>query len=100
MHFDNAQPHKSAGAQEAFEACPFQAGQNQPCIPGTSPLNFGVYGTVKNPMLIEKIESNKELKKMITSILNDLGKYLIKKVFSAWGRRSQEGIDTDRIHLP
>ena len=60
-----------------------------------SPLDFGIFGTVKDLMPIGTIESDEELKETITSILNDLGKDYIKKVFLAWEKRLQQVIDTN-----
>ena len=95
MHFDNARPHKSAGAQEAFKTYPYQAVRNPPCSPDVSPLDFGIFGTGKDLMPIGTIESDEELKETITSISNDLGKDYFKNVFLAWEKRLQQVIDTN-----
>ena len=95
VHFDNAKPHKSAGAQESFNTYPFKSVPNPPFSPDVSPLDFGVFGTVKDLMPMGTIESDEELKETITSILNDLGKDYIKKVFLAWEKRLQQVIDTN-----
>lgn len=58
VHFDNARPHKSAGAQEVFKTYSFEAVPNPSYITDISPLNFGVFGTVKNLMQIGTIESD------------------------------------------
>lgn len=58
VHFDNARPHKSAGAQEVFKTNSFEAVPNPSYITDISPLNFGVFGTVKNLMQIGTIESD------------------------------------------
>ena len=46
-------------------------------------------------MPIGTIKSGEVHKETITSILNDLGKDFIKKVFSTWEKRLQEVIDVN-----
>ena len=50
-------------------------------------MDFGIFGTVKNKMPYESIDSEESLKEIIVSILNDLGKEFIKRVFEAWEER-------------
>ena len=87
LHFDNAPSHKSALTKSVLAKLPFNLIPNPEYSPDVSPLDFGIFGTVKNKMPYESIDSEESLKEIIVSILNDLGKEFIKRVFEAWEER-------------
>ena len=66
---------------------PFNLIPNPEYSPDVSPLDFGIFGTVKNKMPYESIDLEESLKEIIVSILNDLVKEFIKRVFEAWEER-------------
>ena len=95
VHFDNAPPHKSFAASESLGNYPFILLPHPPYSPDISPLDFGVFGTIKEKMPNEELESDDELKDAITEILNELGPEYIKKLFDEWIKRLHEVIDTN-----
>lgn len=72
----------------------FQAVPKTSYNPDVSPLDLGVFGTVTHLRRIRKIESDEELKEIVSSFLNDLIKEFIKSCFNTWEKRLQEVIDT------
>ncbi|MDE7383476.1 MAG: hypothetical protein K2M99_06280, partial [Treponemataceae bacterium] len=73
VHFDNAPSHTATDTINALGHYPFTMIPHPPYSPDISPLDFGVFGTIKGKMPYEDLETDEELKDTITKILNDLG---------------------------
>lgn len=99
LHFDNTPSHKSALRKSILAKMPFNWVQNPEYSPDVSLLDFGIFGTVKNRMLYESVDSEEALKEIIETILNDLGKDFIKHVFQAWEERLQKVIDNNGEYI-
>ena len=95
VHFDNAPPHKSSAVSETLDNYPFILLLHHPYSPDISPLDFGVFGAIKEKMPYEELVSGDELKDAITEILNELGPDYLKKLFDEWIKRLHEVIDTN-----
>ena len=78
---------------------PFNLVQNPEYSPDVSLLDFGIFGTVKNRMIYESVDSEEALKEIIETILNDLGKDFIEHVFQAWEERLQKVIDNNGEYI-
>lgn len=99
LHFDNAPSHKSALTKSTLDKMPFNLIPNPEYSPDVSPLDFGIFGTVKNRMPYESVDSEEALKEIIETILNDLGKDFIKHVFEAWEERLQQVINSNGEYI-
>lgn len=95
VHFDNAPSHKSKLTTNELAKFPFRILPNPKYSPDISPLDFGIFGTVKSKMPNESISSEEVLKEIIESILIDLGPTFIKSVFEAWEERLQHVINNN-----
>ena len=99
LHFDDAPSHKSALKKSILAKMPFNLVQNPEYSPDVSLLDFGIFGTVKNRMIYESVDSEEALKEIIETILNDLGKDFIEHVFQAWEERLQKVIDNNGEYI-
>ena len=99
VHFDNASSHKSVITKNTLKQYPFNIIPHPPYSPDISPLDFGVFCTIKNKMPYEELGTDEELKNAITEILNGLGPQYIKSVYSNWEERLQKVIDTDGDYI-
>ena len=99
LHFDNATSHKEQHVMETLNENHFKLILNPPYSPDISPLDFVVFGTIKEMMPPEIGESVNELKYTINEILRGLGKSFIRNVFSAWENRLQQVIDTNELYI-
>ena len=99
LHFDNAPSHKEHRAIETLNDGPFNLILNPPYSPDIAPLNFDVFGTIKEMMPSESGESDEELKETIIGILQKLGKSFIKKVFQAWIKRLEKVIALNGLYI-
>ena len=99
LHFDNATSHKEHHVMETLNENHFKLILNPPYSLDISPLDFGVFGTIKEMLQSEMSESEDELKERIHEILTNLGKGFITNVFSTWERRLQQVIDTNGLYI-
>ena len=99
IHFDNAPSHKSSIVKETLKHYPFILIPHPAYSPDISPLDFGVFGTIKEKMPYEEFESDEELKDAITSILGELGPDYIKNLFKEWIRRAKLVISTNGKYI-
>ena len=99
LHFDNVPSHKEHRAMETLNDCPFHLLLNPPYSPDIAPLDFGVFGTIKEMMPPESSESEEELKETIIEILHQLGKGFINKVFLAWKERLRKVIESKGLYI-
>lgn len=99
VHFDNAPSHKSKLTTSELAKFPFRVIPNPKYSPDVSPLDFGIFGTVKSKMPNESIDSEEALKEIIESILIDLGPAFIKSVFEAWEDRLQQVINNNGNYI-
>ena len=77
---------------ETLAKYPFKLILNPPYSPDIAPLDFSILGTIKSKMPYETFELDDALKEAIETILNDLGKEYLKKVFLAWEKRLNDVI--------
>lgn len=92
LHFDNAPSHKSKLSMETLKKFPFRILPNPIYSPDVAPLDFGIFGTVKEKMPNATFDDPEELKEQITEILNELGPAYIKQLFETWEERLREVI--------
>lgn len=92
LHFDNAPVHKSKLTTESIDNSNFELLPNPPYSPDLAPLDFAIFGTIKEKMPYAQYLDEEDLLSQIKKILNEFEEGFFARVFEAWEHRLEECI--------
>ena len=83
LHYDNAPVHKSKLTTESIDNSNFELLPNPPYSPDLAPLDFAIFGTIKEKMPYAQYLDEEDLLSQIKKILNEFDNEQIKIIFKS-----------------
>jgi hypothetical protein len=96
---DNPSCRDARVTQNFFEHNPLKRLSQPPYSPDISPLDFELFGEVKNALIGQEIPDKIALLEAVTEILGGISGYELQTVFRNWIEPDQGVIDADGGYL-